>query len=80
MMTTVKLLSTDMCYTPSLLRWAIEGYKFKRDRPKFRRVLTAGFGLTAKCADDLLSGRVPFTVDEGHVLFEYDGKARRKTG
>ena len=77
MKTTVKLLSTEMCDTPSLLRWAINGYRFKQDRAKLRRVLTEGFGLTAKCADDLLSERDPFEVEDGHVLFEYEqGKAR----
>jgi hypothetical protein len=78
MKTTVKLLSVEMLDTPSLLRWAINGYRFKRDRAKLRRVFTDGYGLTDLCADDLLSGRVPFTVEDGHAVFEYEeGKARR---
>jgi len=76
--TTVKLLSVEMCDTPSLLTWAINGYRFKADRPKLRRVFTDGYGLTDKCADDLLSGRVPFQVEDGNAVFKYEaGKAKQ---
>lgn len=78
MKTTVKLLSTEMLNTPGLLSWAINGYHFPQDRAQLRRVFTQGFGLTRKCADDLLSGRVPFRVEDGHAVFEYEqGKARK---
>jgi hypothetical protein len=74
----VKLMSVGLCSSPSLLTWAIHHYGHKPDRPKLRRVFTEGYGLTDACADDLLSGRVPFNVENGDVTFEYEsGKAQK---
>ena len=35
-----------MLNTAGLLRWAMNGYKFKRERKKLRRVFVVGFPLS----------------------------------
>ena len=41
------LESTPMLNTAGLLRWAMNGYKFKKDRKKLRRVFIEGFPILA---------------------------------
>lgn len=74
----IRLLSAEMVHTPGLMAWAVNGYKFPRDRKALRRVIGETYRLTDKCVDDLLSGRVPYTVDGDVVVFEYPaGQAKR---
>ena len=42
-MLTLTLESTPMLNTAGLLRWAMNGYKFKKDRKTLRRVFTQSF-------------------------------------
>ena len=74
---TVELKSTSGVYTPGLIKWAINGYRFKRDRKAMLRVLDS-FGLTKQSATDLLSEKIPHRVEGDSVFFEYEaGKWRR---
>jgi hypothetical protein len=75
---TYKLLSCPLACTPGILRWAINGYKFKRDRKALLRVFTEGYGSDegsppAEVFDRLLKGQIPYTVEEskdgGTVVF-----------
>jgi hypothetical protein len=56
----------------------MNGYKFKRDRKAMAAVFTEGFGLTDQCAHDLLSGKIPHTIQGDSVVFEYPSGQWRK--
>ena len=71
----VELPSAPMVNTPGLLKWAINGYHFPKDRKAMIRVFVDGYGLTKQCVIDLLSGKTPHTVEGNSVWFEYaEGK------
>lgn len=68
---TYTLQSSPMVHTPGLIAWAINGYAFEADRPAMRKVIGDTFQtLPADAIDQLLSEAVPFTVDNGTVIFE----------
>ena len=67
----IRLKSTSLCNTPGILAWAMNGYKFKSDRKAMAAVFTEGFGLTDQCAHDLLSGKIPHSIEGDSVVFEY---------
>ena len=72
-MLTLTLESTPMLNTAGLLRWAMNGYKFKKDRKKLRRVFTQSFThprLTDDVVDKLLSGELPHKIDGENVVIE----------
>lgn len=72
-MTTYKLRASSMVYTPGLLRWAMNGYHFEKDRAYIRSVFTKGWGLPDEAAGALLSGAVPYTVlDDDTVVFDVE--------
>jgi hypothetical protein len=72
-MTTYRMQSSGLIHTPGMIRWGINGYHFKKDRAKLRRVFTEGWGLPDKVIAALLSGAVPYTVDaEEAVVFTYE--------
>ena len=65
---TVRLASTTMVNAPGILRWAQNGFKFKRDRKRMRDVMKSWeAGLTDKQWDGVLAGTIPHTV-EGDVV------------
>jgi hypothetical protein len=67
-----------MVATPGIIAWALNGYRFKRDRKKLRRVVGDTYGLTDRCVDDLLTGTVPHEIEGDAVVFEYEeGQYRR---
>jgi hypothetical protein len=70
---TIKLTSSSLIHTPGIFRWAQNGYKFKSDRKQMVNIICEGYGLTAECAKDLLSGKTPVTIDEdnGTVTFTH---------
>lgn len=73
----VRLTSTPMVHTPGILAWAKNGYAFKKDRKAMRNVVAQTYSLTEQCADDLLSGKTPYTVEGENVVFQYqEGKYR----
>jgi hypothetical protein len=67
------LESTALLNTAGLLRWAMNGYKFKRDRRTLRRVFVVGFPhprLTDDVVDKLLSGDLPHKIEGENVVIE----------
>lgn len=75
----VRLQSAPMINTPGVLRWAINGYKFKRDRKKLLRVFVEGYGgehaPPADIYDKLLKGEIEWKEEPGEhgtdVVFSY---------
>lgn len=69
----LRLESGPMVNCAGILRWAINGYKFPKDRPNLRRVIREGWAhplLTNKVVDKLLSGNLPYTLDGDNVIIE----------
>jgi hypothetical protein len=67
------LESNPMLNTAGLLRWAMNGYKFKRDRKNLRRVFVESFRhprLTDEVVDKLLSGELPHKIAGDKVVIE----------
>ena len=72
-----RLGSSPMINTPGILRWAISGYHFKRDRKKLLRVFTTGYvgsaenpAPSAEVFDRLLKGEIPWTQEGETVVFQ----------
>jgi hypothetical protein len=64
-----RLLSTSMINTPGILRWAQNGYKFKRDRKALLNVFTSAFGgqgnsPSADTLHRLLLGEITWTEEQ----------------
>jgi hypothetical protein len=76
--TVVRLTSCSMVNTAGLLRWAMNGYKFKKDRKSLRRVFAEGYGLTDDVAHRLLLGEIPHTIEGDEVVFEVEGRYKRR--
>lgn len=70
----VTLESGPMVNTPGLLRWAMNGYHFPRDRKVLRRVFVDGFGLPDNIVHRLLLGTLAHTVEGDTVCFDYSTK------
>lgn len=74
---TIKLTSSGLIYTPSIIRMAINQYAFKKAWSI--DLLMQCYGLTKQCAIDLLTGKVKHKIEAECVTFEYPaGKARRE--
>ena len=74
-MSTYRLVSSPLIYAPGIVAWAINGYKFPKDRKAVSNVIQQTWNLTANCANALLSGAVSHRVDGDVVVFEFDGEA-----
>lgn len=61
--------SNPMIHAPSIVAWAINGYKFKEDREKILNVILA-WDIPEQVAKDLLSEKVAYTVEEDSVIVE----------
>ena len=76
----VRLGSNPMFCTPGMLKWAINGYKFKRDRALLRKMFVEGFPnpqITvkqwSKVVHKLLLGEIQYTVDKKEgVVFKFE--------
>lgn len=67
---TYRLTSTPMFHTPGVLAWAINGYKFKKDRKQLLNVFVTGYpGPSAQVYDRLLKGEIKYTVEGDAVIF-----------
>jgi hypothetical protein len=64
-----RLGSVPMCSAPGIIRWAINGYKFKKDRDAILNVILA-WDIPEQVAKDLLSEKVPYTVEDETVVIE----------
>lgn len=64
-----RLLSTSLICTPGILRWAQNGYKFKRDRKSLLNVFVQGYGQdknspSADTFHRLLLGEITWTEEQ----------------
>jgi hypothetical protein len=73
---THRLGSNSLVFAPGILRWAIGGYRFRKDRPKLRELMRSWPGLTDKQWHDVLSGKVPYTVDGDTVVITFEEETR----
>lgn len=65
---TYRLASTPGISAPGIVRWAINGYKFKRDRKKLLDVVAA-WPVPREALKKLLAEEVPYTVEGEVVVF-----------
>lgn len=64
-----RMASAPMVKAPGIVRWAVNGYAFKKDRPKILAVLKA-WPIPEVALKKLASGEVEYTVDaEDTVIF-----------
>ena len=66
-MNTYRLGSTDLCYTPGIIRFAQS--MFLTDAPAAVRILRDGYGLPNAIAEALASGYLSYEVDGETVVF-----------
>lgn len=66
---TYRLASSGLVYTPGLIAWAINGYAFKEDRDGILRIICTTYSIPLRAAEALLSETVPYTVEDGAVIF-----------
>ena len=55
---------------PGVVRWAINGAKFDKDRPQMVKVIADGWNVPKQAAAALVTGKVPYTVEDETVVFE----------
>jgi hypothetical protein len=67
-MNTYRLLSTPMVHTPGIVAWAINAYRFPKDRKVIRKVMESYPGLPAEIIDGLLSKVIPYKVEGETVI------------
>lgn len=68
-MTTYRLGSSPAVHTPGIITWAINGYHFEDDRPQLRKVIVETYNLPEIAADQLLSKKVPYSIEGETVVF-----------
>lgn len=73
-MATCRLGSSPLIFAPGIVAWAVNGYKFPKDRKSVANVIQQTWNLTENCAKALLSGTVSHRVDGDAVVFEFDGQ------
>lgn len=74
---TYRLGSSGLIYTPGIVRWAINGYDFPKDRRAMVRVIAEGWNIPKAAAVALLSGAAPYVAEEdGTVVFSVESKRR----
>lgn len=74
---TIRLTSNSMVYTPGLFSMAIRQYTF--NKAWSIKFLMDGYGLSKRCAVDLLTGKVNHEVIGEDVVFQYPvGKAKQE--
>lgn len=72
--TTYVLGSNPLIHTPGILRWAINGYAFKRDRKALLNVFTSGWPtVPVDALKAVLAKELPVEIDEeaGTVTFSW---------
>lgn len=68
-MTTYCLASADFVYAPNLVRFAINGAKFKKDRPAMVKLVAKGWNIPVSAALALVKEKVPYTIVGETVVF-----------
>lgn len=69
-MVEVRLQSDSMVNAAGILRWAMNGYKFKRDRKKMANVIAQTWNLKDEIAHGLLSGKIAHKTEGEDVIFQ----------
>ena len=69
-MKTYRLGSAEFVHAPGLIRWAINGAKFKKDRRTVTNVVAQTWNIPMSAALALTTEKVPFTLDGETVVFE----------
>lgn len=64
------LQSSSFVHTPGILAWAVNGARFKRDRPQMVKIIRDTYGLSNDVATGLVTGRIPYAVQGESVIFE----------
>lgn len=67
-MTTYRLASTALIYSPGFIAWAIAGAK--HDERTMVRIISEGYGLPKPVAKGLVTGRIAHKIDGETVVFE----------
>lgn len=68
-MKTYRLGSSPAIYAPGMVKWAINGAKFKQDRLQMVRVIAQGWNLPEDAARALVTEQVPHTIENETVVF-----------
>lgn len=66
-----RLGSAEMISAPGMVRWAINGAKFAKDRAAMVNVIATTWGVPKDAATALLLQQVPYTVEDEAVVFAY---------
>lgn len=67
--TTFALGSSPAVSAPGILKWAMNGYHFKRDRKNLVNVMKSGWdGLTDEQWHGVLSGKIAHVIEDETVL------------
>jgi hypothetical protein len=66
-----RLGSAEMVYAPGLIKWAINGAKFEKDRPAMIDVVSETWGVPPEAAMALVMEQVPYSIDDETVVFSY---------
>lgn len=67
-MTTYRLTSNALVYSPGFIAWAIAGAQ--HDQRRMVQIISEGYGLPKPVAKALISGRIAYTVDDDAVVFQ----------
>lgn len=68
-MKTYRLGSSPAIYAPGMVKWAINGAHFAKDRAQMVRVIAQGWNLPDDAARALVTKAVPYTIDDDAVVF-----------
>lgn len=75
---TYRLGSSPLVHTPGLVAWAINGYRFERDRANMETIISDGWSIPISPARALLSGAAPYTIEGDVVVFTFDETATQQ--
>lgn len=70
-MTEYRLGSSGLINAPGMVRWAINGAKFKRDRATMANIIAQGWGVPEDAAMALVTEKVSHTVEGETVSFTF---------
>lgn len=70
---TYRLASAEFVSAPGLIRWAINGAKFEKDRAQMIDVVAQTWSVPPDAAEALLTEQVPFSIEGETVVFAYGG-------
>lgn len=68
MSTTYNLGSSSAVCAPGIIRWAINGSKFRQDRIKMIHVVSATWSIPMEAARALLLQQVPYEIVDNEVV------------